>query len=265
MRHRASRRPCTWSHSPPARVAARARLPGRRTAPPTTCREVLEHRPIGLEGIDDVLVERHDAARHPRATTCRCCPDGQRLAARRVRRRDEGRGRREGARADGRELESARTACRRDEALRRPERGAARLGGARGRPRRDARSSPARTTRGRAGRTRRCRPSGSATTCATSRKLARQLRLRERALRPLRPGLRPRRSNFDLEHSRGHREVPRASSTRRPTSSSRYGGSLSGEHGDGQSRAELLPKMFGAGAGRGVPRVQGDLGPRLAR
>jgi len=27
----------------------------------------------------------------------------------------------------------------------------------------------------------------------------------------------------------------------------RYGGSLSGEHGDGQSRAELLPRMFGAG------------------
>src|SRR5213079_501005 len=26
----------------------------------------------------------------------------------------------------------------------------------------------------------------------------------------------------------------------------RYGGSLSGEHGDGQSRGELLPKMFGA-------------------
>src|SRR5439155_23426644 len=26
----------------------------------------------------------------------------------------------------------------------------------------------------------------------------------------------------------------------------RHGGSLSGEHGDGQSRAELLPKMFGA-------------------
>jgi len=25
----------------------------------------------------------------------------------------------------------------------------------------------------------------------------------------------------------------------------RYGGSLSGEHGDGQARAELLPKMFG--------------------
>ena len=25
----------------------------------------------------------------------------------------------------------------------------------------------------------------------------------------------------------------------------KYGGSLSGEHGDGQSHAELLPKMFG--------------------
>ena len=42
----------------------------------------------------------------------------------------------------------------------------------------------------------------------------------------------------------------------------RYGGSLSGEHGDGQSRAALLPKMFGAGAGPGLPRVQGDLGPQ---
>ena len=26
-----------------------------------------------------------------------------------------------------------------------------------------------------------------------------------------------------------------------------YGGSISGEHGDGQARAELLPRMFGAG------------------
>ena len=40
----------------------------------------------------------------------------------------------------------------------------------------------------------------------------------------------------------------------------RYGGSLSGEHGDGQARASLLPKMFGPGARRGLPRVQGHLG-----
>ena len=43
---------------------------------------------------------------------------------------------------------------------------------------------------------------------------------------------------------------PASSATRRspptrPISSSSYGGSLSGEHGDGQSRADLLPKMFG--------------------
>ena len=35
-----------------------------------------------------------------------------------------------------------------------------------------------------------------------------------------------------------------------------FGGSLSGEHGDGLARSELLPKMFGAGADRRVSRVQ---------
>jgi hypothetical protein len=38
------------------------------------------------------------------------------------------------------------------------------------------------------------------------------------------------------------------------------GGSLSGEHGDGQARAVLLPKMFGPELMAGVPGVQGDLG-----
>ena len=44
-----------------------------------------------------------------------------------------------------------------------------------------------------------------------------------------------------------------------------YGGSLSGEHGDGQSRAQFLPKMFGAELVERVPRVQDDLGSRAAR
>ena len=43
-----------------------------------------------------------------------------------------------------------------------------------------------------------------------------------------------------------------------------YGGSLSGEHGDGQAKGELLPKMFGPRADAGVPRVQDDLGSGLA-
>ncbi len=39
-----------------------------------------------------------------------------------------------------------------------------------------------------------------------------------------------------------------------------YGGSLSGEHGDGQSRGALLPRMFGDRRDAGVRRVQGRLG-----
>ncbi len=42
-----------------------------------------------------------------------------------------------------------------------------------------------------------------------------------------------------------------------------YGGSISGEHGDGQQRAELLPKNVWPGTGAGFPRVQGTLGSRL--
>ncbi len=41
-----------------------------------------------------------------------------------------------------------------------------------------------------------------------------------------------------------------------------YGGSISGEHGDGQSKAALLPKMFGADLVPRLRRVQGDLGSR---
>ena len=40
-----------------------------------------------------------------------------------------------------------------------------------------------------------------------------------------------------------------------------YGGSFSGEHGDGQSRGELLPKMFGDDLVRAFGAVQGDLRP----
>ena len=39
-----------------------------------------------------------------------------------------------------------------------------------------------------------------------------------------------------------------------------FGGSLSGEHGDGQARGALLPKMFGHRTDAGVSRVQGTVG-----
>ncbi len=53
------------------------------------------------------------------------------------------------------------------------------------------------------------------------------------------------RINFDLRTPQGLEEVPRASWRRRPTCVVSYGGSLSGEHGDGQQRAELLAKQYG--------------------
>ncbi len=42
-----------------------------------------------------------------------------------------------------------------------------------------------------------------------------------------------------------------------------YGGSLSGEHGDGQARAELLPENVRPGIDAGLPQVQVRLGSRL--
>ena len=71
------------------------------------------------------------------------------------------------------------------------------------------------------------------------------------------------RDRLRPEDGRGHRRSTARSSRRRPTWSSRYGGSLSGEHGDGQARARAAAEDVRRGAGAGVPRVQGDLGPGL--
>jgi FAD/FMN-containing dehydrogenase/Fe-S oxidoreductase len=53
------------------------------------------------------------------------------------------------------------------------------------------------------------------------------------------------RLNFDMETREGIRKYRQFVEEAADLVVS-YGGSLSGEHGDGQSRAELLPKMFGA-------------------
>jgi Fe-S oxidoreductase len=65
------------------------------------------------------------------------------------------------------------------------------------------------------------------------------------------------RTNFDLETSDGIATY-RAFIDEGADLVVAYGGSLSGEHGDGQSRAELLPKMFGhtlVGAFREFKRI----------
>ena len=72
-----------------------------------------------------------------------------------------------------------------------------------------------------------------------------EVRLRLLALRPLWPGLHPHPDRFRSEDRRRGQALPRVPGRgRRP--GRRYGGSISGEHGDGQSKAALLPKMFGA-------------------
>ena len=45
----------------------------------------------------------------------------------------------------------------------------------------------------------------------------------------------------------------------------KYGGSLSGEHGDGQSKAEFLPKMYGAEICEAFREFKSDLGPGKGR
>ena len=119
-------------------------------------------------------------------------------------------------------------------------------GGPRGRPRRHRARRRTSPRPGRAGRTPRSRPTGSATTCATcagSTTSSATPATPVPPLRPLRPGLRAHPHPVRPAHQpRASRDLPARSWSAPPTSCVSYGGSLSGEHGDGQSRGELLPQ-----------------------
>jgi Fe-S oxidoreductase len=65
-----------------------------------------------------------------------------------------------------------------------------------------------------------------------------------RDVRALRPGLHPLRLSFDLRHADGIAGY-RSFLEEAADLVVRYGGSLSGEHGDGQQRAELLERQYG--------------------
>ncbi len=62
------------------------------------------------------------------------------------------------------------------------------------------------------------------------------------------------RIDFDLETEKGRQATTRQFLDEAADLVVRYGGSLSGEHGDGQARAELLPKMFGPETYAGISR-----------
>ena len=104
---------------------------------------------------------------------------------------------------------------------------------------------PGEPTPTRAGRTRPSRRTGSATICATSATCwtATTTAARRCTGTSARAACTPA-SRFELAHRRGRGHLPPVRGRRRRLVV-RYGGSLSGEHGDGQSRGELLPIMFG--------------------
>ena len=236
------------------------------TRRPTTCRASSSRGPIGARGLRDDLLGASSAARACiRDEAARCCPPGGGWLLVGVRRggpreeaEDKASGARGRVRARPRPPAVACTTIPRTSAIRSGRLRESGLGAPRARP---GRGDDVGGLGGRRGRAR-----------AASARYLRDLRaLLDRYgyggdfYGHFGQGCVHTRIDFDLETARGIAAVPRLHATRRRTWSSRYGGSLSGEHGDGQARGELLPKMFGAGADAGLPRVQGDLGSRRAR
>ena len=102
---------------------------------------------------------------------------------------------------------------------------------------------------------------GSARTCGSSARCWPQHGLRGTPYGHFGEGCIHVRIDFDLVTRAGRRAASGASPRTLADLVVAHGGSLSGEHGDGQARAELLPKMYGPGAGRALRRVQGPVGP----
>ena len=99
-------------------------------------------------------------------------------------------------------------------------------------------------------------------TCATSSALLADHERRRRAVRPLRRRLRPRAHRLPARRRRRAPQLFRDFVDRRRRRwSPRYGGSLSGEHGDGRARSELLPLMYSAEAIDLFEQVKGRLRP----
>ena len=256
-----SRRPSHLIDEPALPLARRRRLPRRRVPRPTTCSRCSSTSRSGLEGRRRAAHRGHDHARHPPSTSSRSSPDGHGWLVIEVGgdTKDEAdekaraimRDAREGGRRARRARSSTTTRTARSTSGRCARPASARPP--------SSRASPTRT---RAGRTRPCRRSASASTCASSKKLADRYGYESALYGHYGQGCVHARWNFDLATREGIATWRRFLDEAADLVLS-LGGSLSGEHGDGQARAELLPKMFGDRARRGVPRVQVDLGSRL--
>ena len=246
-RHREHVRHRPRGDRPPARTArrsARSLVLGYDDAASAAdhVMDVLEHKPLGLEGVDEQLIDDMTMlGMHEEDLSM--LPDGRgwllvEFGGETKEEADEK------AHALMADLKKSKDAAEGHEALRRPAGRAARLGGPRGRPRRDrVHPRQARHVRGLgglggpAGAPRRLPPrarqAGRTSTATRARSTATTARAAST------------RAGTSTCRRRKASRPSGASSTRPPTSSSSMGGSLSGEHGDGQSRGELLPKMFG--------------------
>ena len=188
-----------------------------------------EHDLVACEGLDERITGL--VPRTPRAAR------GQGLAARRGdRRRTEAEAARQGAAARRRPDRSSPTPP-----------SSARCGGS-------ARTAPAwppaRLTPpgpGRAGRTPRSRRSGSAATCATSTRCSRSTATPARRTGTSATAACTSGSTSRSTTPAAGPATGRSSRTAAGLAAS-HGGSLSGEHGDGRARSELLPTMYSAEA-----------------
>ena len=241
--------------SPPARALAVLGFPDAYTAADHVM-VVRALDPLTIEGMDAGLIAALRAS-NPVETASRAAARGRRLALRRDRRRDarrgaRGRGRRRGGHEAVRALGAGgeRTGAdegavadpggrRRDpDPLAGRRRGVAGLGG----------------RRGAAGAVRRL-PAGVRRACspAHGRRGVYYGHFGDGCLHV--------RIDFDLASRAGIANF-RAFLEDAADLAVAHGGSLSGEHGDGAARAELLPRMYPPPIIAGVRGVQGDLGPR---
>ncbi len=240
----------------PARPRLRRRRPRRRPRPDGA----RAHEPLGLEGVDDVLIEDMTPRAPARRGHRRCCPSGtascsSSSAARRKRRPTRRRTR------SSTEVRAGGQALPRLDALRR-QGGRGHVWAVREAGLGATAFIPGKADTYEGWEDSAVPPERVGEYIRELRKLAGELRLRERPLRPLRPGLHPRALELRPEDEAGHREVPAL--PRRRVRPRPLDGRLA------VRRARRRPVARGAApedvrrrARRGVPRVQVDLGPRL--
>ena len=232
MRHDPRGDSCTSS---PARRCSRcwSSATPTSTRPATTSRRSCEFKPTGLEGLDDLLVERHEEEGHPSRRTSRCCRQGGGWLLVEF-----------GGESKDESDDKARTLMDRlkrrpnaavDEALRRRGRGGAPVEGPRVGPGRD-RPDPRRHGRlGGLGGLGRAARQASAPTSATSASCSRSTATTARSTATSARAASTRRIDFDLKTHEGVEHF-RTFLDEAADLVVRYGGSLSGEHGDGQSQ-----------------------------